>query len=279
VRWKPWKPVGGDAPEGRLVAAAGADGAYLYAAANDGARWTLRVGGICDFLVEEGLDVVECRLDPDADPELVAVLLAGLAVAFLLGLAGHCVLHASAVELDGATVAFAGPSGSGKSTVAALLCAGGARLVTDDLLRLGLDGTVTGLAGGPHLRLRPGAAWSLAAFALPPPTSTTVDDRLAVRPTPSAFRASPLSAIVLPLLSREATEIDLRPVTGAESVTRLAAVCRVAGWRDPDVLRSQLRSLARVAAGVQVVEAVIPWGPAHPSAIVSALRVLARKRQ
>jgi hypothetical protein len=184
-----------------------------------------------------------------------------------------------AVAAVGAAVAFAGPSGSGKSTLAALLCADGARLVTDDVLRLGVDGPVTCLAGGPHLRLRPGAAWSLAAFALPPPTGNTVDDRLAITPIPSALGSSPLSAVVLPLLSRHATDFDLRPVTGAESVARLAGACRVAGWRDPHVLRSQLRALARVAADVQVVEAVIPWGPANPSTIVSAVRVLAGTSQ
>ncbi|MDQ3898776.1 MAG: hypothetical protein M3326_16295, partial [Actinomycetota bacterium] len=48
----------------------------------------------------------------------------------------------------------------------------------------------------------------------------------------------------------------------AAAVAQLAAVCRVTGWRDPGVLRSQFHALAQVAAGVPVVEAVIPWGQA-----------------
>jgi hypothetical protein len=275
VRWAPSRSVSGDPPPGRLVASAGTDGAYLYVAANDGGRWTLRVGGICDFVVDEGLDVVECRPDPAADPQLVAVLVAGLVVAFLLGLAGHCVLHASAVEVDGAGLAVAGPSGAGKSTLAALLCGGGARLVTDDVLRLDVSSGVACIGGSPQLRLRPGAAWALDRFAVAPSSGSTVDGRLSVAPPPSGRRNLSLSAIVLPRLSREARAIDLRPVTGAASVARLAAVCRVAGWRDPHVMRSQFRALTRVAAGVKVVEAVIPWGAPCSSAIVAALRALA----
>ena len=67
---------------------------------------------------------------------MVAILVTGLLVAYLLILDGQCVLHASAVEVDGAAVAFLGRSGIGKSTMATLCCAAGARLVTDDVLRL-----------------------------------------------------------------------------------------------------------------------------------------------
>ena len=45
-------------------------------------------------------------------------------------------LHASAVVLDGAAVAFTAPSGTGKSTLAAHLVAAGASFLTDDVLAL-----------------------------------------------------------------------------------------------------------------------------------------------
>ena len=276
VRWARAKPVTDHAPPGRPVASAALDGTNLYRAAHDDGAWTLRVGGVCDFVIGEGLDVIECRCDPGAEPALVAVLIAGLVVSFLLGLAGHCVLHASAVEVDGVAVALAGGSGSGKSTLAALLCGHGGRLVTDDVLRLGSrpPGIVC-VGGSPQLRLRAGAAWALDGLAVRRPTSTTVDGRLAVSPTPSGDAAVPLGAIVLLGLSRVATAVDVRPVTGAASVVALTAVCRVTGWSDPEVLRAQFRALSEIAAGVRVVEAVIPWGPPSPSLLVTELRALA----
>ena len=279
VRWAPWKPIGAEVPPGRLVAAApGRDplSGFLYVATEDRGRWILRVTGVCDFVIAGALDVVECHVDPGADLRLVAVLVAGLLTAFLLALAGHCVLHASAVEIEGVAVAFAGPSGAGKSTLAALLCAAGAGLVTDDVLRLGLGPPVTCVGGCPQLRLRPGATWALAGFARPPATARTVDGRTAVTPVHSEMAAAPVSVIVLPRLSREAPAVELRPARGAASVTGLAAACRVTGWRDAGLLRGQFRALARVAAGVRVIEAVIPRGQGPGAAMVAELHALAQ---
>lgn len=277
VRWTPWKSVPAEPPPGRLVAAAVASGRLLYAAAEEGGRWTLRVGGICDFVIDGSLDAVECRLDPGADPAFVAVLLAGLVVAFLLNLAGECVLHASAVEIDGVAVAFAGPSGGGKSTLAALLCGTGARLITDDVLRLGVAEGVVCVGGGPQLRLRPGAAWTLDEFVVRPPSSPTVDGRLAVRPPSSGGDDVPLSAVVLPRLSREASTIERRIVRGAASVMQLAAASRITGWCDPAMQRRNFLALTKVAGRIEVIEAVIPWGQASPRTTASTLRALARR--
>ena len=271
IVWGASRPVLREVPPGRLVLAATAGDSWLYVATESGGRWILRVGGVCDFVIDARLGVVECRPDPAADPDFVAVLVAGLVVAFLLTLAGHCVLHASAVEVDGGAVAFAGASGAGKSTLAALLCATGARLVADDVLRLGVGEVVSCVGGGPQLRLRPGSRWALDQGALAP-AGLTVDGRLSVRPPPSVAPSLPLSAIFLPRLSRGATEVDLRPTTGAASVTALAAACRVVGWKDPEVLRAQFRALTEVAARVPVVEAVIPWGSLPSPAILDRLR-------
>jgi hypothetical protein len=49
---------------------------------------------------------------------------------------GKLVLHASAVEVDGAAIAFVGASGRGKSTLAASFATNGARFLTDDGLYL-----------------------------------------------------------------------------------------------------------------------------------------------
>ncbi len=67
---------------------------------------------------------------------MIPVLLAGNLLAIVLGLRGAAVLHASAVELNGAAIAFVGPTGAGKSTAAALLCAAGGAIVGDDAARV-----------------------------------------------------------------------------------------------------------------------------------------------
>lgn len=265
-----------EAPSGRIVVAARAGDAYLYVAAENESGWTLRVPGYCDFVISRELQAVECRVDPTADVAFIAVLLAGLAIAFLLGLAGHTVLHASAVEVGGTAIAFVGASGSGKSTLAALLCVAGARLVTDDVLRVGMAPVPVCVGGSPQIRLRRGAAWVLEAGPAAPTTTVTVDDRLAVRPATTRPSSTVLSAIVLPRVSREASAIELIPVTGAAAFAELASACRVAGWEDPGLLRGQFATLARVAAGVRVIEALIPWGPESRAAIVPPLLALAR---
>jgi hypothetical protein len=55
-------------------------------------------------------------------------------------LAGRTLFHASAVAIGGAVLAFTGPVRAGKSSVAAHLVAGGAELVTDDVLALEANG-------------------------------------------------------------------------------------------------------------------------------------------
>lgn len=68
-------------------------------------------------------------------------------------LQGRELFHASAVVLSGGAVAFVGLSGAGKSSIAAHLVAGGAHLLTDDVLALERNGgglrahPGTGLAG------------------------------------------------------------------------------------------------------------------------------------
>ena len=49
---------------------------------------------------------------------------------------GFAMWHGSAVEVRGRVVLFCGDAGAGKSTMAAAQCAGGARLVADDLSRI-----------------------------------------------------------------------------------------------------------------------------------------------
>ncbi len=76
---------------------------------------------------------------PGVDEELLAIAIQGVAMGILLHQRGWCALHASAVSVEGRTVAFLGYKGAGKSTTAAALNQRGYPLLTDDILALDVE--------------------------------------------------------------------------------------------------------------------------------------------
>lgn len=274
----PPAPVPAALPEGgRVMAANRAGGALRYVAVADGPVTTLRVPGVCDFVIGPDSGAVECRPDPAADVGLVAILAAGLLVGFLLIAAGDLVLHAGAVEVDGAAVAFLGPSGMGKSTVVTLCCAAGALLVTDDVLRLDTSGPGVECVGGSRqIRLRPHAAWALDHFAAPPPTTVSADGRVMVAPAATTASRRALGTIVLLRPSRVAEAVTVRALGGTDAFVRVMAELRVGGWEDESVCRRLFATVARVVDRVPVLEADIPWGPGSVAAVGPMLVDLVR---
>lgn len=264
VRWGPQGEVPTSVPPGELVAALVIEGTRFYSGVRQGDRVVFRAHGLCDFVIGADLRTVECRPDPACDREFVSVLMTGTVVAFLLGMAGRPVLHGSAVEVDGRALAFVGYSGGGKSTTAALLCADGARLVSDDLLHLDLDlegEDVACVGRSCELRLRPSALAVLDGFAQPPPSRTTVDGKVAVRLPPAPTSALPLAHLVVPSPSRTATDLEVERVRGPEALLTLSRYPRILGWQGDGWLRAQFDLAARLAERVPLWRAVIPWGP------------------
>jgi hypothetical protein len=235
---------------------------YSFCAIEDGTICG-RFYAFADFAFRDDLSHVTCRRHPAITDEMAGLLVPGNIVSFVLTMAGQCVLHASAVEISpGKAVAFVGPSAGGKTTCAALLCAEGRGLVTDDVLVIDLDRGAPRCRRGPSaLRLRTQQAELVSRFLTAPTTSTTPDGRLAVRPERRAGNHLALDAIVVPAPSREATEVVAQRLAGADAVGVLLAMPRIEGWRSGERIAQLFDQAATVAQAVPVLEVKIPWGP------------------
>jgi hypothetical protein len=257
-------------PRGRvLLDLHGSRQYYTATEVDDG--FLLRFSGSCDIVLDSSLARATVHPMSGVDPDLVSVLVSGTLLAFVLAMRGEVVLHASAVHVGDAALAFVGASGMGKSTMATLLCASGARLVTDDMLRLDLRRSPPTCAlGATELRLRKGADHLADRFGSAPGLRTTGDARQALLPEPATAEDLPLAGLVVPLPDhspqRRTTEITR--LSSREAMEVLSQFPRLLGWQDPTVQRAAFHQLAEVVERVPVHIAVLPWGPPFPEDIV-----------
>ncbi len=102
--------------------------------ATSGDGFLLRFPGLADFVISR--DTRRIAAWPPRKPTTRPCihLLLDQVLPRLLGHLGRLVLHASAVEVDGRAIAFAGQTGRGKSTLAASLHQAGCPLLCDDAL-------------------------------------------------------------------------------------------------------------------------------------------------
>ena len=185
-------------PAGDLVASYELRDSTWYTATTTSTGYRLQFTNCGEFEISADLARVVVRKDPSGSrPNLLPILLAGTVSSFLLALGGATVLHASAVAIDGAALAFVGQSGRGKTTVAALMCVDGAALVADDLVTVDIGPPVTCTGGAVELRLRAAAA-SIADARPDATTRVTADERSALSLTTAPLGPLPLAAIVVP---------------------------------------------------------------------------------
>jgi hypothetical protein len=184
-----------------------------------------------------------------AQPLPLAALLQGLEL-----------FHASAVELDGRTVAFVAASGTGKTSLAAHLVGSGAGFVTDDVLALeATRGTVHAHPGANVLHL---AESELAAMAdaarsrlgSPVGRSDKAHLRVPIKPEPR-----PLAAIFFLERSRTFDRLVLRELTPPEP-RRLLASTFVSYIDTPSRLLRQLDFSMELARSVRAFDVQVPEG-------------------
>jgi hypothetical protein len=270
VRWGDRVAIPAEHPAGRVLALRDPDiGGCTIVETESG--HTIRFAGECDFHISSDRRLVLVDAAPDYDDRCVPIVLTGNVLASLLGLQGECVLHASGIRTDGWTLAIVAGSGMGKSTLAALFCAAGAQLVSDDLLRIDdNNGRPRCYTGTAQIRLRTNAAELAAAF--PPDARThTADGRMAVTPSQAEGPTHDLDAVLIPLPTRGEERLRVRRLPKKDALVSLLHYPRVLGWQEQSPIRRHFEVCAHVADTVPVYEAEIPWGPPFAADLSRAL--------
>ena len=255
-------------PSGDVVAELVVDGFPRYTICRVGDDYVCRIVSVGDFVIDADLRRVVCHPTDDGRRDVLPIIIAGTVTAFILAMGGWYVLHGSAVEVGGRALAFVGSSGQGKSTMAAMFCAAGAPLVTDDILPLEFETSpataveaVRCLRSGSEIRLREKSASLAERFASDTRVRITADDRHAVESASSEHDRIPLGAIILPRPDREQSEVSARVVPPGEAAYWLSRCQRIEGWQGRDELRKQFNDAVRVVEAVPVFEVMVPWGP------------------
>ncbi len=266
-------PADARLPEGTVTALVEGPSSPVYTFVKRGeGSHLLRFHGACDFEVGADLRDVVVRRAVDASPGIETVLAAGAMLATQLYLRGALVLHASAVDIGGRALAFVGRSGMGKSTVAALMCGAGARLITDDVLRIDHPATrPRARLGASEVRLRKGADSLVAGFVAPPARRTSADRRHVLRLPEGAEDNLPLTAVVIPRPDRHQHRTRVEALSGKQALLSLLSFPRIPGWRDQAIAREQFHATAALLDHVPVLVAHIPWGPPFPAELASEL--------
>src|SRR5688500_8998309 len=152
----------------------------------------------------------------------------GPVLTLALHLQGAVLLHASAVDVNGKAVLFAGPSGSGKSTVAALLHRLGALVLSD-------DGTevrdLCAFGALPTIRLWPDVLAALYGSAAAFPDRAPSWDKKVLRVDDAPETPHEIAAILF--LETRRDSIRLETLDARTGWTRLIADAPTARLPDP----------------------------------------------
>jgi hypothetical protein len=200
------------------------------------------------------------RRRPAMAPQLLQAVLPKI-----LALRGHLVLHASAVRVGKAIIAFTGSSGAGKTTTARALVEAGASPVSEDKLVLKLDesGNVLVLLDGERALLR----W-IDEIA----SDLAAGRGVGCAPVDELVEGSSMRLLQLGVLEesrRHEGSLAIRQMSSSEAAS-VVFNNSFLGSDQPSTWIAQLKSSARVAAQVAVSEMAMPQG-------LAGLRLAARE--
>ena len=213
--------------------------------------WHLVYDDTGRFDIDPSGSVIVWRAPDGVSEDAARVDIMGRVLATAMHAAGDVCFHASAVAIGGEAIAFLGAKGLGKSTLAWAMVRAGARLITDDTLRVQLDPGPLAHAGVHELRLR-----SDAATRLPPAPreARPLRDRLVVDGLELdrlQLEAVPLGALYLlspvqGLPGSAAARVSVLPaVPSAVSLVRHAKIAPLLTGGEAVALLDRVVALAR----------------------------------
>ncbi len=213
--------------------------------------WHLMYDDTGRFDIDASGGAIIWRAPATVSEDAARVDIMGRVLATAMHAAGDVCFHASAVAIEREAIAFLGSKGFGKSTLAWALVRAGARLLTDDTLRVQLDGGPLAFPGVHELRLRSDAATRLPPApreARPSGDRMVVDaleiDRLQAEAVPIAalYLLSPVTALPGGAAARVSA---LPPVPSALSLVRHAKIAPLLTGCEAVALLDRVVALAR----------------------------------
>lgn len=201
---------------------------------------------------------VTCARGDAADARAVEANLMNIVLASALTLAGEEPLHGTAVDIGGRAIGVLGHSGAGKSSLAAFLISNGARLLTDDVLRIEfVDGQAVAYPGPHRLKLFEEPARRFLPDSLADGRFNSLSGKMMIPPPGPAISGSgiPLAALYflgdLPGMA-EPTQPSAIDLSGEQIVRVLLSSAMDNRNASPARLASQLRFAGQLAALVPI---------------------------
>lgn len=213
-------------------------------------KYLLRFRGYADFSVKGDDFGVVVYPVPNLSPGTLEHLYLNQVRPLVLSLQRELVIHASAVRINGAAIAFAGSSGAGKSTLAGSFAMSGHPFLTDDGLVLeDRGGLILAVPSHPSVRL-----WADSEAALNYPNAPRADavqysakvrifadDKLAFCSEPC-----PLQRVYF-LGTRLVETVEIRPIVAADAVIEWVSHSFILDIEDRSYLTGHFQQVADLA--------------------------------
>lgn len=264
------QPIGGEAPDGELIAREIVPPDHAFYVTDTGGDFTVRYGHTCDFSVARDGRKIAVTVARGADLDLVSIILSAGGMAFAAMRNGCHVLHASGATIRDRAVIAIGDPGAGKTTTAAELALAGGSMLADDAIRVDLsNGAGARVYQGAHtLRLREPAARVLSsALEAVTPASRSPDGRVTFSPSREALESVPLLAVLVPVSGPQHHELSINRLASRQAVIETTRHIRIAGFLKGTHLVDHFAFSSELAQRVPFFELRRPVHPLPPDQV------------
>ena len=240
-----------------------------------GGQLYIRWSHWCEILVSPDGSQVQYALLEDSAQRFLEPYLTSLAVSAALLQRGEEPLHATCVTVKDRTIALFGDSGMGKSTLASYLVAKGARLLSDDVLRIDfVAGRPVVYPGPARLKLRSDSVRQCLPKTRATGQWNPASQKLIYDVSDSHYEGGPvpLDAIYnLRLLEGATPHVQCVALQGAEKFSAICAATMNALLETPDRMRRQFRFAERLTQAAPVYDLYFPRDYAALDQVAAAI--------